>query len=901
MSQAHRPEPTDQNECDREPIHVPGAVQPHGVLLALGGPGATVTQASESAGALLGRPAAWLLGRPLSELLDAASLAAFERVAAEDDPRALCPLKLSVATAGGPVLFDGIVHRSGAALVLELEPATSSAPVSFVEVARYIRHVVDRLTAGGGGVEALCQLAAEGVRDITGFDRVMVYRFARDWHGEVIAEARREGLEPWLGLHYPAGDIPAQARRLYVVNWLRLIADVGYRPAPLVPPLDPATGAPLDLSFSVLRSVSPVHVEYLQNMGVGASMSVSLVRGGELWGLVACHHAGPRFVPYEARSACEFLGRALSWHVVERERAEALARRAEGEAVLARLVAQTSARGSLVEGLLEPPGALLRLVDAAGAAVVERDRVETVGLAPSRGQVLEVVRWLEADPDRPEVFSTERLAALCPAAGECAAEASGLLAVALSRVARRYVLWFRPEAVRTVAWAGDPTLGAKAGAGRLNPRASFALWAETVRGTSAPWAEGDEQLADDLRRVLIGPVLEISDRLARLTEELRRADRVKDEFLATVSHELRTPLNAILGWLGLLRSGALGEGRREQAVDVIERNARAQARLIEDLLDVSRIITGKLRLEARPCDPAAAVQAAVETVRPAAEAKGVRLVVVVDPQAGPVFGDPERLQQIAWNLLSNAVKFTPKGGQVQARLGRRGSAVEFEVSDTGEGIAPEFLPHAFERLRQAEGDSTRAHKGLGLGLAIVKHLVELHGGTVEARSAGRGQGAEFVVRLPLSSRPPHDDHPTAGPAPPSDECPPQLAGVRALVVDDEADSAEFVATLLAGCGVAVSVARSAAEAFAALRAERPDLLVSDVGMPGEDGYGLIRRVRALPAAEGGRTPALAITAYARAEDRARALRAGFQLHLPKPLDPAELLAAAASLVEWRAP
>ncbi|HEU4537666.1 MAG TPA: ATP-binding protein, partial [Polyangiaceae bacterium] len=851
-----------------------------------------------SAEAWLGRAPAALLGRPLAELVDAASLATFEAAAALGDPRAACPLKLVFSTPAGPATFDGVMHRAaGGALVLELEPAASLELVSFVDVARYIRRVVDRLSVGVG-VEALCQLAADGVRDVSGFDRVMVYRFDRDWHGEVIAESRREGLESWLGLHYPADDIPAQARRLYALNWLRFIADVDYRPSPLVPALDPATGAPLDLSYSTLRSVSPVHVQYLKNMGVAASMSVSLVRDGELWGMVTCHHYSPRFVPYEQRTACEFLGRALSWQVAERERSEALAARAEGEAILARLVAQTSARGSLAEGLLEPPASLLRLVDAAGAAVVERDRVHVVGLAPTREQVGQIVRWLEALPGAPDVFSTARLPALCPAAAACAAQASGLLAVALSRTVGRYVLWFRPEAVRTVRWAGDPSLADKSKGGRLHPRASFDLWAETVRGTSAPWSAGDEAVVDDLRRVLIGPVLEISDRLARLTEELRRADRVKDEFLATVSHELRTPLNAILGWMSLLRSNALGEDRREQALGVIERNARAQAKLVEDLLDVSRIITGKLRLDARPCDPGAALSAAVESVRPAAEAKGVRLGTVIDPVAGPVFGDPERLQQIAWNLLSNAVKFTPKGGKVHARLGRRGSNVELAVSDSGEGIEPAFLAHVFERLRQAEGDSARAHKGLGLGLAIVKHLVELHGGTVEARSEGRGLGAEFIVSLPLSPlRQPHDDHPTAGPAPPPSDRPlPQLAGVHALVVDDEPDSAEFVATLLAACGARISSARSAAEAFAVLRDRNPDLLVSDVGMPGEDGYSLVRRVRALPPAEGGKTPALALTAYARPEDRARALRAGFQLHLPKPVDPDELLAAAMSLV-----
>jgi PAS domain S-box-containing protein len=386
---------------------------------------------------------------------------------------------------------------------------------------------------------------------------------------------------------------------------------------------------------------------------------------------------------------------------------------------------------------------------------------------------------------------------------------------------------------------------------------------------------------------------------ARLYEEAERANRLKDEFLATVSHELRTPLTAIIGWSAILRSNKLDARASADALETIERNAKAQSQLIEDLMDVSRIITGKLRLDVQTVNLASVVESAIASLKPAAEARSIRLQPVLDPRAGPVSGDPTRLQQVAWNLLSNAIKFTPKGGRVEVRLERIDSHVELTVSDTGIGIKPEFLPFVFDRFRQADGTTTRAYGGLGLGLAIVRHLVELHGGTARVDSRGEGQGTTFSLMLPLraiSRELGREErrHPTAESAPPL-ECPPELDGLRVLVVDDEPDTRLMLKVMLEQCGAEVTTAASARKALEVIERVRPDVLVSDIGMPEEDGYALMRKVRALPAGRGGRLPAAALTAYAGAEDRKRALRAGFQVHIPKPVDPAELVAAVASL------
>jgi PAS domain S-box-containing protein len=389
-----------------------------------------------------------------------------------------------------------------------------------------------------------------------------------------------------------------------------------------------------------------------------------------------------------------------------------------------------------------------------------------------------------------------------------------------------------------------------------------------------------------------------SERHARGAAE--RASRVKDEFLATLSHELRTPLSAILGWSHMLRSKTLGPDDLAKGLETIERNARMQTQLIEDLLDMSRITSGKVRLDVQPLTPAAFVEAAVETVRPAAEAKGVRLDKVLDSVAGPVSGDPGRLQQVVWNLLSNAIKFTPKGGRVQVVLERVDSHIEISVADTGAGIEPAFLDRVFDRFSQADGSTTRQFGGLGLGLAIVKNLVELHGGNVSARSEGAGRGATFTVRLPLAivrrDTDPSRPHLPTAETPSGSFNPMDLSGIKILVVDDQADARELVARVLSQCQAEVIIASGAEEALILLERERPDVLVTDIGMPDVDGFELLRRVRALGEARGGKTPAIALTAFARSEDRIRALHQGFRVHVSKPVEPAELIATVASVV-----
>jgi signal transduction histidine kinase/ActR/RegA family two-component response regulator len=420
---------------------------------------------------------------------------------------------------------------------------------------------------------------------------------------------------------------------------------------------------------------------------------------------------------------------------------------------------------------------------------------------------------------------------------------------------------------------------------------AIALLQQKARSLEAEIAE--RQQAEERLQLSL-----IAEQIARA--EAETANRMKDEFLATVSHELRTPLNAIIGWTHLIRNGRLDKATLGRAVETIDRNAKSQAQLIEDILDVSRMITGKLRLNNEPVDIAAVINAAIDSVQLALDSKNIELEVTLDPSARHTVGDSSRLQQVVWNLFANAIKFTPSGGRIEVKVNRAGRDVQIVVSDTGQGISAAFLPYIFDRFRQADGTTTREHGGLGLGLAIVRNLVELHGGTIKAESAGEGQGATFTIKLPASSQRARKRR-HAGLERQKDSAPqfapvPSLGDVRVLLVDDDPDTLQILSVMLEESKANVQTASSVSEALEVIEWYEPDVLVSDLAMPGEDGYSLIAKLRAIEDG-GAQTPAVALTSYVRVEDRTRALSAGFNMFVPKPVEPTDLITAIANLIE----
>lgn len=496
----------------------------------------------------------------------------------------------------------------------------------------------------------------------------------------------------------------------------------------------------------------------------------------------------------------------------------------------------------------------------AGAVLLTEEALAATGIA-------QLVAVLEAEP----AWSQLPIVLLMRGGVQSTVAAKALQAL------RNVTLLERPATMRSVASALQAAVRGRQRQYQIRDQL------EEIRRAEAHARQLQEQLA----------LLLESERAARADAE--RASKTKDEFLATLSHELRTPLNAIFGWTQILGLPAVAPQTLQEGIAIIDRNVRAQAKLIEDLLDMSRIISGKVRLDVQTVDLSEVLNAIFESVRPAAEAKQLRLERRIDPLAGPVSGDPARLQQVFWNLLSNAIKFTPNTGTIQLVTQRVGSHVEIRVSDSGDGIRADFLPRLFDRFSQADASSTRRHGGLGLGLSIVKNLVELHGGTVHAQSAGESQGATFVVRLPLCIADAHDHD-----ALPSNRavshapfaCDERtLRGVKVLVVDDEPDARDLMHRLLTRCGATPALAASAAEGQSLLEALAPDVIISDIGMPDQDGYDFIRQVRA----KGYKIPAVALTAFAGAQDRIRSIQSGYQTHLPKPVEPAELVAVVASL------
>jgi light-regulated signal transduction histidine kinase (bacteriophytochrome) len=780
--------PIDLTNCDREPIHIPGAIQPHGVLLAIREADYVILQASANAPARLTGGRA-VLGAQLSAVLGMPSSDAIRVVLNRGAARASTTIQTLAGT------FDATAYRSGGLAVIELEAADASAmvtPDAFRDMIREtLLHVEAATTLAG-----LAGAIAAQMRRLTGFDRVWVYRFHEDWHGEIIGESMREGIEPWLGLHYPASDIPAQARALFLKNWLRMIPDVAYKRVPLEPEANPVTGEPLDLANSVLRAVSPIHVEYLTNMGVTASLVISLIHRGQLWGLISGHHySGPKRVPLATRTLCELLAQALSLQVGMAEQVEhrerALELRNVGRALRERLAVAPDYRASLVEG----SPTLLDLADATGAVVCDDQKCASVGQVPPIEEARRLAAWLrERDTD---VFQASMLAKHYPAAAAWTSYASGLLAVSLSSKRPYYIMWFRPERKQTIRWAGDPnkpaTLDERTGVPRLSPRGSFALWEEEQRGTSEQWDPVVVDAAAELRRTLLDLILARAEEMAALNAELEmanrqlsdsavelevqaeellrqgdererlldreraardeaeRANRAKFDFLAMVSHELRTPLNAIGGYAQMLEMGVRGAVTEPQLRDLqrIQNNQRHLLGLINNILNFAKLDAGQVDFDIVAFDLASALDELESLVLPQLRDKGLSFEVRRPEGSVGVRADPEKTRQIFLNLLSNAIKFTDEGGSIVVSVDRHGDHWSVDVTDTGRGIPGDRLAAIFEPFVQIQRDhDSRPGEGIGLGLAISRDLARKMGGDLVAVSAV-GEGSTFTVTLPV--------------------------------------------------------------------------------------------------------------------------------------------------------
>ncbi len=735
------PQDIDLTACEREPIHIPGSIQPHGLLVAVRLSDRTLAYASANLAEIFGLDPADVLGQPFEQVLPGLSA---EFAAQLDDPPSAGNTRfirtIQVRTAQEERFFETAISRSGDCAILELEEPPFGSASGLDALYPTLRRFVEQLQ-GAASVDVLCRLAAQDIRRMTGFDRVLIYRFDEQWNGAVIAEDRNAVLPSYLDLRFPASDIPAQARELYRRNRLRIIPDANYTPVP-IQSHDPA---PLDLSDSVLRSVSPVHLEYMRNMGTLASMSISILREGKLWGLISCHNKEPKRVSLQVRNACDFLTQIFSLQLAARENTTLAENRAHLGAVQTRLLAHMAAEETFIAGLVNHPDDLMMLADAQGAAVLTQDHCWCLGRTPDEDQVRALFEWL-SEHHQEDVFATDNLPEVYPAAKAFADRASGLLSISISKVHSSYVLWFRPEVVQTVKWGGNPQkpVQEEAGGLRLHPRRSFEIWKEIVRHRSLSWDRSEVEAVKELRNAIVGTVLRRAEELAALSEELRRSNKELEAFSYSVSHDLRAPFRHIVGYSELLKKqegdGLSEKGRRY--VDTIIEAAYTAGTLVDNLLRFSQM--GRTALKPRLVD----VAGLVDDIRQKLTTEhGDRRIQWVIGDLSPVNADPALIRLVFENLLDNAVKYTRTREKARIEVGsaRKDGETVYFVRDNGVGFDMKYIDKlfgVFQRLHRME-----EFEGSGIGLANVRRIVERHGGRTWAEGA-LDQGATFSIALP---------------------------------------------------------------------------------------------------------------------------------------------------------
>lgn len=763
--------------CAAEKIHLPGSIQPHGVLLCLNERDLTVVQVSESSLSVFGRPRVDLIGASLQSLVGFEPKNAVEQhFSGVHEVPASLPLKVDVTIADSTQEFDVVIHRSDGCLIMEFERAVALEPAEVLKFLQAKNDAINKVFACET-VSELLEFVAAYVREITGFDRVMIYLFDRDWNGTVKAESRIDSAVSYLGLCFPAGDIPPQARNLYVRNCLRLLVDVDAVPSPILPALNPQTGEPLDLSSSVLRSMSPVHIEYLKNMRVRASMSVSLVSNGELRGLIACHHSSERHVSRSIRDTCEFLARLVSMQMDTLEERENYKHLMNLQDARRALILHASGEEDFVSGIAGSDK-LLDVALATGAAIVWDDRIYVVGAAPDIQSVSEIAQELTGTVKGP-VFASDSLSKCMPRTKALTSCASGLLAVRISATGPRWLLWFRPEQVAEVKWAGNPEKILDVDdEKRLHPRKSFEVWKKNLTGQSRPWLSAEIETALELRAGLLDLALAVTEserakalkhrvdelnklngELEVLSEQLRAAcalaqdaSRRKSEMVSVVSHDLRAPLTSIKGSLDLLSSGMFEiESAAGELIGLAGNSTAYLLNLIEALLNLDSLESGVITLNKSDLCLRDLVTEAFDFVRSAAAKAEIDLEMESQLQGDcRVFADKERVLQVLVNLISNALKFSLAGSRIVVSASSVDSATVVKVADQGRGIPTQFLEVIFQRFQQVESTDRTEKRGVGLGLAICKSIVEAHGGTIGVESEP-GKGSTFWFTVPKSS------------------------------------------------------------------------------------------------------------------------------------------------------
>ena len=726
-------------------------VQPHGVLLVLNEADLTVVQVSQNTREAFGLPVEEVLGKTLDDLLDDYQVDQFRSGLRGENLDVMNPTKIWVRRRGDDYgVYDAVFHRSGAGfLILELEPALNSDNIPFLSFYHLARTSIGQLEAGSASLADFCRIIVHEVRQVTGFDRVMLYKFDDDGHGEVLAEEKTEDMESYLGLHFPESDVPAPARKMFLSNWIRVIPNASAEPVDLVPAVNPVTQQPTDLVMSILRQPYHCHIEYLHHMNVEASLTISLMKDQKLWGLIACHHKTPKYVPYELRKACEFLGRVIFSEISTLEEEADQSYRLQLAAVQTALIDQMAQEDYFIDGLVRRDPNLLDLVGAQGAAICFGGQWTTLGRTPPEDELTYLVQWLGKSVSE-DIYVTDALPLEYSEAQRFKDVASGLIAIPISK--RSYVLWFRPEVLQTVNWGGNPneayTLVGEAENQWLCPRKSFELWKETVSLHSLPWQGVEVKAALELRKAIVNIVLRQAEELALLATDLERSNAELKKFAYVASHDLQEPLNQVANFVQLLEmryDAKLDEDGKEFIGFAVEGVSLMQT-LIDDVLTYSKVDLQGIEWQLTTVQDS--LDQALGNLRGRIGETGA--VITVDPLP-TIVADGTQLMQLFQNLIGNAVKFRKAEETPHIHIGvqRQEDQWLFSVADNGIGFEPQFAERIFvifQRLHTRD-----EYAGSGMGLAICKKIIECHRGRIWVEAAP-DQGATFYFTIPVEGR-----------------------------------------------------------------------------------------------------------------------------------------------------